>query len=145
MSDTTIFNYDEVQISTYTNSKFQTYQDIKMKLDTFLRSDNGTYIIARAYSPRSALMADSSTQIEEQFTNDMIVYYQVPGNDNDIKNGIKDYLFIRISDSYLFILTLELDKTLNNQLEVILKKFRDHSIDISNEDLRQRMSWDNKE
>jgi len=53
-------------------------------------------------------------------------------------------LFIKVTDTYLFVVVLELNKPIQDQLDKIMAKFKTHNMHFSKEELRQKLTWNNK-
>lgn len=140
--DEVMYQFEDVQISNYNNSSTQTYSRLKNKLSELLTIPIDNYIIARAYSSKSAIFKRENSEINQEFINDVICYYNINSNElADIKKGTKDFLFIKITETYLFVLILELTTSLNKMIDIILSKFKKHNIQFSPEELRQKLLW----
>lgn len=143
--DVTMYQFEYVQISSYNNSKALDYNTLKDRLNKYLNTPEDNYIIARAYSTKSAVFENQTSYFNEEFINDIICFYSINTNDlAEIKKGTKDYLFIRITDTYLFVVVLDLTQTLNQQINLITSRFSRHNIQFSAEELKQKLLWDDK-
>lgn len=141
--DDIMFQFENVTLSNYNTSNFLTYLGLKDQLNNLLTIPNDNYIVARHFSTKSAIFQKQRDFINQEFTNDVICYYNINSNElAEIENGTKDLLFIRITDTYLFVLVFELRKSMNEQLDIILNKFKKHNINFSAEELQQKLLWD---
>ena len=143
--DEVMYQFEDVQLSSFINSQSLTYKLIRVNLSDHLPIPNNHYIIARPYSSRSAVYVQEDQNLNDEFLNDTICYYNVNNDENqDILKRIKDFLCIRVTDTYLFLVVLDLTKTLNDQIDIICEKFKSHNMNFSKEELRQKLSWSNK-
>ena len=140
-----LIQFENVQVSSFLSTQSLTYKAIRVNLSEYCAIPNSQYIIVRPFSLKSAIYVEETSLVDDEFLNDCICYYSVSIDDHqDILNRIKDFLFIKVTDAFVFVLVLDLSKTLNEQVEAFTNKLKEHSLVYSNEEIKHQLTWNGK-
>jgi hypothetical protein len=134
--------FDDVNLSFFCKSKSFTYRDIRTNLGNV---PNKHYIIANPQNDKTVSFYNEETLYVDEMTDDILTFYSVDNTEyTDVKNKIKDFAFLTISKDLFIPVVLDNNKTMDEQLDLIISKFQSVGIASTKEDLKKNLYWDKK-